>query len=79
MTVKECEIVGGTHSRTQRAVARVSLSWYSRATNEQETEEVDVCSVHLDSKRREFGPNPEPNMFGPPLNPKFKIVERYGS
>lgn len=78
MPVKKCEIVGGQHSRSGHAVALVRLSWFSRASQQRETEEVAVCSLHLESKRREFGPNPEPNLFGPPLAPKFSVVRRYG-
>jgi hypothetical protein len=78
MSERHCEIIGD-HSRSGRVVARIEMSWFSRASNQRETEEADVCRLHLESKQREFGPNPEPNMFGPPLGAKFRVVQRYGS
>lgn len=77
MPKKKCEMLGRGHSDNGDAVARIELSWFSRATEKQETDQVDVCTAHLEVKRREFGPNPEPNMFGPPLAPKFKIIKVY--
>lgn len=74
---KMCEVANRKHENPdgEQAVARVRMGWDNRSTGERDNEEVDVCSICLESKKGEFTQGTT-GKWGP-VNPSFRVRKRY--